>query len=320
MPPRFWKLAAAARLCCCRRPAGSRSAAARRPSPNGWRRCRAELLRGAAGKAAAPVGRRRRLPLARGGPRPPALLAGPPGRRADLPLRRAPGGGRRAVARARPAARQIAREAGRARLRRVREGAVRRPRIGRRARTASCWSPAITSRSSKARKTYSADYPVPLYGPPGISLVSVDLGAFDEKWRGQRVAGHDPERQAGALRRPPADPRAGPPARQGDRLGQGSDRRLFPRGAGQRHLAPAGRRRAAHRLRRRQRPPLPVDGQGDDRPGQARAQNTASMQTIRAYLEAHPERDGRALRHRIRRSSFSAMLGTARRSAAWASR
>jgi membrane-bound lytic murein transglycosylase A len=38
-------------------------------------------------------------------------------------------------------------------------------------------------------RTPSPEYPVPIYGPPGISLVSVDLGAFDEKWRGQRIAG-----------------------------------------------------------------------------------------------------------------------------------
>ncbi len=38
-------------------------------------------------------------------------------------------------------------------------------------------------------KVASPEYPVPLYGPPGISLVSVDLGAFDEKLRGQRIAG-----------------------------------------------------------------------------------------------------------------------------------
>lgn len=29
----------------------------------------------------------------------------------------------------------------------------------------------------------------PIYGDPGLNLITVDLGAFDEKWQGQRVAG-----------------------------------------------------------------------------------------------------------------------------------
>jgi membrane-bound lytic murein transglycosylase A len=35
----------------------------------------------------------------------------------------------------------------------------------------------------------SPECQVPLYGPPNIDFKKVDLGAFDEKWRGERIAG-----------------------------------------------------------------------------------------------------------------------------------
>lgn len=137
-------------------------------------------------------------------------------------------------------------------------------------------------------RTPSAEYPVPLYGPPGISLVSVDLGAFDEKWRGQRVAGmiHNGKlvpyadrkeiREKGLLRgkeiawaKDPIDAFFLEVQGSGTlRLPDGGELRIGYAGANGRPYRSLGKAMIDQGLLERSK---------------------TSMQTIRAYLEAHPE-------------------------------
>lgn len=158
-------------------------------------------------------------------------------------------------------------------------------------------------------RTPSPEYPVPLYGPPGLSLVSVDLGAFDEKWRGQRVAGliqngklvpwadRREIREKGLLRgkeiawaKDPIDAFFLEIQGSGTlRLPDGSELRVGYAGANG----------------------LPYRSLGKAMIEQGKLERgKASMQTIRAYLEAHPE-ERNALFDTNRSMVFFRVLDTA---------
>lgn len=137
-------------------------------------------------------------------------------------------------------------------------------------------------------RTASPEYRVPIYGPPGISLISVDLGAFDDKLRGQRIAGllqggklvpyadRQAIREQGLLRgkeiawaRDPIDAFFLEVQGSGTlRLPDGGEMRIGYAGANGRPYRSLGKA---------------LIDQGK------LTKNKVSMQTIRAYLEAHPD-------------------------------
>lgn len=137
-------------------------------------------------------------------------------------------------------------------------------------------------------KLPSPAYPAPIYGPPGLSLISVDLGAFDEKWRGQRVAG---QLQNGKLV-PYADRRRirEEGLLRGKEIAWAKDPIdaffLEVQGSGTLRLPDGGELRIGYAGANGR----PYRSIGKALIDQGKLSKSAvSMQTIRAYLEAHPE-------------------------------
>lgn len=137
-------------------------------------------------------------------------------------------------------------------------------------------------------KTPSPEYPVPIYGSPGLSLVSVDLGAFDPKWRGQRVAGL---LQGGKLV-PYADRREirEKGLLRGKEIAWAKDEVdaffLEVQGSGTLRLPDGGELRIGYAGANGR----PYTSIGKVLVDQGKLEKDAvSMQTIRAYLKAHPE-------------------------------
>lgn len=137
-------------------------------------------------------------------------------------------------------------------------------------------------------RTPSAEYRTPIYGSPGLNLVSVDLGAFDDKWRGQRVAGQIQNgklvpyadrkqiREQGLLR--------------GKEIAWAKDPIdaffLEVQGSGTLSLPDGGELRIGYAGANGR----PYRSIGKALIDQGKLEKSAvSMQTIRAYLEAHPQ-------------------------------
>lgn len=137
-------------------------------------------------------------------------------------------------------------------------------------------------------RTPSPEYRAPIYGPPGLSLVSVDLGAFDEKWRGQRVAG---QLQNGKLV-PYADRKKirEESLLRGKEIAWAKDPIdaffLEVQGSGTLRLPDGGELRIGYAGANGR----PYRSIGKVLIDQGKLEKSAvSMQTIRAYLETHPE-------------------------------